>query len=99
MPCCGASVAAGGSLPGGLAGPSHSFDPAAPASVHTMAALQRLRQLRGLQGWQLRGLAAAAQPAPADDLIEVFVDGNSVKIPKGANVLSACTAAGVDVPR
>lgn len=64
-----------------------------------MAALQRLRQLRGLQGWQLRGLAAAAQPAPADDLIECIVDGKTVKVPKGANVLSACTAAGVDVPR
>jgi NADH dehydrogenase (ubiquinone) Fe-S protein 1 len=63
------------------------------------ATLQRLRQLRGVQGWQLRGLAAAAQPAPADDLIECIVDGTPVKVPKGANVLSACTAAGVDVPR
>lgn len=63
------------------------------------AALQRLGRLRGAQWQQLRGLAAAAQPAPADDLIECFVDGQSVKVPKGANVLSACTAAGVDVPR
>lgn len=74
-------------------------DTAALASVHTMAAcLQRLRQLRGAQVWQLRGLAAAAQPNP-DDLIECIVDGQSVKIPRGSNVLSACSAAGVDVPR
>ena len=70
------------------------------ASVHTMAAcLQRLRQLRGAQVWQLRGLAAAAPQQASDDLLECFVDGQSVKIPKGSNVLSACTAAGVDVPR
>ncbi|KAJ0837733.1 putative NADH:ubiquinone reductase (H(+)-translocating) [Helianthus annuus] len=34
-----------------------------------------------------------------DDVIEVFVDGYPVKIPKGMNVLQACTVAGVDIPR
>ncbi|RMZ55200.1 hypothetical protein APUTEX25_005478, partial [Auxenochlorella protothecoides] len=33
------------------------------------------------------------------DLIEVTVDGKPVKVPKGSNVLQACDAAGVDVPR
>jgi NADH dehydrogenase (ubiquinone) Fe-S protein 1 len=42
----------------------------------------------------------AAQPAPADDNnIEVIVNGEHVKVPKGYNVLQACEAAGVDVPR
>ncbi|KAJ0703818.1 NADH dehydrogenase [ubiquinone] iron-sulfur protein 1 [Helianthus annuus] len=34
-----------------------------------------------------------------DDVIEVFVDGYPVKIPKGMTVLQACTVAGVDIPR
>uniref|UniRef100_A0A5B6ZCG1 NADH dehydrogenase [ubiquinone] iron-sulfur protein 1, mitochondrial n=1 Tax=Davidia involucrata TaxID=16924 RepID=A0A5B6ZCG1_DAVIN len=34
-----------------------------------------------------------------DDAIEVFVDGNPVKIPKGMTVLQACEVAGVDIPR
>ncbi|KAI5072255.1 hypothetical protein GOP47_0012361 [Adiantum capillus-veneris] len=34
-----------------------------------------------------------------NDCIEVFVDGHSVKIPKGMTVFQACEAAGVDIPR
>lgn len=34
-----------------------------------------------------------------DDVIEVFVDGYPVKIPKGMTVLQACEVAGVDIPR
>lgn len=34
-----------------------------------------------------------------DDVIEVFVDGYPVKIPKGMTVLQACEIAGVDIPR
>ncbi|KVI08610.1 2Fe-2S ferredoxin-type domain-containing protein [Cynara cardunculus var. scolymus] len=34
-----------------------------------------------------------------DDVIEVFVDGYPVKIPKGMTVLQACSIAGVDIPR
>ncbi|KAI3798633.1 hypothetical protein L1987_33911 [Smallanthus sonchifolius] len=34
-----------------------------------------------------------------DDVIEVFVDGYPVKIPKGMTVLQACSVAGVDIPR
>ena len=43
----------------------------------------------------------AAQPAPAqqEDTIEVTVNGSPVKVPKGYNVLQACEAAGVDIPR
>lgn len=44
-------------------------------------------------------MAAQAAPAPADDMIEVTVDGKPVKVAKGSNVLQACDAAGVDVPR
>eukprot|EP00887_Chlorella_sp_A99_P004651 scaffold4.g4651.t1 len=43
-----------------------------------------------------------ATPAPAekpDDSIEVTVDGVPVRVPKGSNVLQACDAAGVDIPR
>jgi hypothetical protein len=39
------------------------------------------------------------QPAPASDLIEVTVNGESVQIPKGSTVMAACSAAGIDIPR
>ena len=32
-------------------------------------------------------------------MIEVFVDGRSVKVPKGVTVLGACEEAGVEIPR
>lgn len=94
-------------------GPAHSH----PAAICTPSGtglnmaqaaqrLKALRQLSRLQGWGLqaeRGLAAAAQPAPApgpaDDSIELTVDGKQVRVPKGSNVLQACDAAGVDIPR
>lgn len=45
----------------------------------------------------------AAQPAPVavpdDNMLELTVDGQQVKVPKGSNVLQACEAAGVDIPR
>jgi hypothetical protein len=68
-------------------------------------ALERLRQLGGqpvgpLWGLQARGMAAAAQPAPVDDgMIELTVDGEAVRVPKGSNLLQACDAAGKDIPR
>lgn len=34
-----------------------------------------------------------------DDVMEVFVDGFPVNVPKGFTVLQACEAAGVDIPR
>jgi NADH dehydrogenase (ubiquinone) Fe-S protein 1 len=40
-----------------------------------------------------------AMVAPALETITVTVDGESVQIPKGATVLHACDAAGIDVPR
>ena len=71
------------------------------ASLQRLKSLQRLRQLGG-SAWSLqplRCLAAAAQPAPVDDYIEVTVDGQLTKVLKGSNVLQACDAAGVDIPR
>lgn len=43
----------------------------------------------------------AAQPEAAEDdgKIEVLVDGNAVRVPRGSNVLQACEAGGVDIPR
>lgn len=45
----------------------------------------------------------AAQPDAAsaanEDLIEVIVNGRPVSVPKGSNVLQACEAGGVDIPR
>lgn len=44
----------------------------------------------------------AAQPdaaSPDEDLIEVIVNGRPVSVPKGSNVLQACEAGGVDIPR
>ena len=64
-----------------------------------------LRQLglasrQPLSAWGLQSQRCmAAQPAVQEDMIEVTVDGNPVKVAKGSNVLQACDAAGVDVPR
>ena len=52
---------------------------------------------RGLQTGS--GLLQSAQPAPAADTIEVFVNDEPVQIAKGASVLQACDAAGIDIPR
>lgn len=44
-----------------------------------------------------RHLSAGA-PA-ASNLLEVFVDGQSVKVEPGTSVLEACARAGVEIPR
>ena len=55
---------------------------------------------RGLAGSASASAAADAAPAaPAVEMIEVTVNGAPVSIPKGANVMAACTAASVDIPR
>jgi len=42
----------------------------------------------------------SAQPAPEKgDTIELTVDGKTVSVPKGYNLLQACEAGGVDIPR
>ena len=46
---------------------------------------------------QARGSATAANPS--DDKIEVTVNGDPIRIPKGYTVLQACDAAGIDIPR
>lgn len=46
-----------------------------------------------------RSLASTPAPAPASDGIECTVNGKTVTIPKGSNVMAACDAAGVDIPR
>ena len=59
-----------------------------------------LRRVANVHGWGMRSMAAAAEPAPVDDgSIELTVDGKPVRVAKGANVLMACEAAGVDIPR
>ncbi|CAG9460453.1 unnamed protein product [Pedinophyceae sp. YPF-701] len=55
---------------------------------------ERLGSLSGRLG---RGFAA--QAAPQDDSVEVFIDGKAVHVPKGASVIQACDAAGIDIPR
>lgn len=41
----------------------------------------------------------SAAPQPADNTMEVKVNGKSVTILKGSTVMQACDAAGVDIPR
>lgn len=46
----------------------------------------------------------SAEPAkddgqPKEELVEVTVNGRPVSVPKGSNVLQACEAGGVDIPR
>lgn len=81
--------------------------PPAPLLGQLVGAMQRLRALqrvsrRGTEWSRVpsRPMAAQAAPEPVDDgKIEVIVDGKPVRVPKGSNVLQACDAAGVDVPR
>lgn len=40
-----------------------------------------------------------AAPAEKEDMVEVIVNGRPVSVPKGSNVLQACEAGGVDIPR
>merc|ERR1711920_845620 len=43
--------------------------------------------------------SAEAAPAPAEEMVELTVNGKTVSVPKGASALQACDLAGVDVPR
>ena len=45
--------------------------------------------------------SSAAEPEPVDDgmVPNVTVNGVEVKVPKGSNVMAACEAAGIDIPR
>ena len=45
------------------------------------------------------GLRRAASALAADDSFEVTVNGVPTRVPKGASVMAACDAAGVDIPR
>lgn len=47
--------------------------------------------------WIHRSIAASQ--APPSDTVEVTVDGKPVSVPKGASLIQACEAAGVEVPR
>jgi NADH dehydrogenase (ubiquinone) Fe-S protein 1 len=38
-------------------------------------------------------------PPPPSDLIDLTIDGKQVSVPKGASLIQACEAAGVDIPR
>ena len=76
------------------------------ATMQRLRAARALRQLPSLayegvpsQLQAQRFLAAQPAAAPQDDTIEVTVDGKPVRVAKGSNVLQACDAAGVDVPR
>ena len=57
------------------------------------------RRGAGMLFFFARSLASTPAPAPAVDGIECTVNGKTVTIPKGANVMAACDAAGVDIPR
>lgn len=37
--------------------------------------------------------------APPPEMVELFVDGKPVSVPKGASLIQACEAAGAEVPR
>lgn len=57
------------------------------------------REKAGTLFFLARSLASTPAPAPAADGIECTVNGKTVTIPKGSNVMAACDAAGVDIPR
>lgn len=43
--------------------------------------------------------AAAAAPAPAEDMLTITIDGKQNQVPKGATIIQACEMAGVEIPR
>eukprot|EP00958_Prasinococcus_capsulatus_P019694 scaffold2459_cov430-Prasinococcus_capsulatus_cf.AAC.3 len=63
------------------------------------------KRLAVLQQQPLHNLApraaysSAAEAPPAPETIEVFVNDEPVNVAKGATVLQACDASGVDIPR
>lgn len=68
--------------------------------MQRLRALQRLRPLAEQPcSSQVRWMAAQPAPEKADDTMEVTVNGATVRVAKGVNVLQACETAGVDVPR
>jgi hypothetical protein len=80
-----------------------------PTEFHHRQAKTNMQRVRGGLELVRRGRACgapyarwfAAQPEAAEDdgKIEVLVDGNAVRVPRGVNVLQACEAGGVDIPR
>ncbi|GFO33297.1 NADP-ubiquinone oxidoreductase 75 kda subunit, mitochondrial [Plakobranchus ocellatus] len=66
-----------------------------------MLRLWPVRQLSRIQN--ALGLTQTAfkssQPAPAPDLVEVFIDDKQVFVEPGTTVLQACATAGVEIPR
>uniref|UniRef100_A0A2C9JNV6 NADH-ubiquinone oxidoreductase 75 kDa subunit, mitochondrial n=1 Tax=Biomphalaria glabrata TaxID=6526 RepID=A0A2C9JNV6_BIOGL len=67
-----------------------------------MLRLWPLRQVAKVQN-VLGGLTQIAtkstQPAPAPELVEVFIDDKQVFVEPGTTVLQACAVAGVEIPR
>ena len=63
------------------------------ASALLRAAARRAR------GGVRAAASAAPAAAPADDGLQVTVNGEAVTVPKGSSVMQACDAAGVDIPR
>lgn len=61
--------------------------------------LELVRRGRACGAPYVRWFAAQPEAAEDDGMIEVLVDGNAVRVPRGVNVLQACEAGGVDIPR
>lgn len=43
--------------------------------------------------------SSGCSDAPPPEMVELFVDGKPVSVPKGASIIQACEAAGAEVPR
>jgi hypothetical protein len=69
-----------------------------PGLRRAASALAAAHRGRGLRTDAAAAAAAGAAPA-ADDSFEVTVNGVPTRVPKGASVMAACDAAGVDIPR
>jgi hypothetical protein len=67
--------------------------------LHRAKQLGLLSRGSGVFSQPQRWMAALPATVPQDDQVDVTVNGQSVKVAKGSNVLQACDAAGVDIPR
>lgn len=53
----------------------------------------------GITSCRLLHTSSRCSDAPPSEMVELFVDGKPISVPKGASLIQACEAAGAEVPR
>lgn len=61
--------------------------------------LRQLPRLQNVIGLTQQACNKSSVPAPAPELVEVFIDDKPVYVEPGTTVMQACAAGGVEIPR